>query len=115
MSEKFKKGLLEQYFRKRVIDTVEIVKSGCYNLKMSIIEAESTLSEDELNKQLKKDFYTHKSLGRLWISRSFKLDSEHISELDEDELDIMIKSVIKEFDLEKTLDYIEENIGGDFW
>ncbi|MBG9206846.1 hypothetical protein H0243_13705 [Staphylococcus sciuri] len=115
MSEKFKKGLLEQYFRKRVIDTVEIVKSGCYNLKMNIIEAENTLSEDELNKQLKKDFYTHKSLGRIWISRSFKLDSKQIPKLDEDELDVMIKSVIKEFDLEKTVSHIEENIGGDFW
>ncbi len=115
MSEKFKKGLLEQYFRKRVIDTVEIVKSGCYNLKMNIIEAESTLSEDELYNQLKKDFYSHKSLGRVWISRSYKLDSKNLPELNEEELDMMIKSVIKEFELKKTVDFIEENIGGDFW
>lgn len=115
MSDEFKRGLLEQYFRKRVIDTVEIVKSGCYNLKMNIIAAESILSEDELHNQLKKDFYTDKHLGRIWISRSFKLDSEHIPKLDEEELDKMIKGVIKEFDLEKTIDCIEENIGGDFW
>ncbi|WP_239710646.1 hypothetical protein [Mammaliicoccus sp. E-M21] len=115
MSEEFKKKLVQQYFRTRVIDIIESVKSSCYNIKTNIISAESTLSNDELYNQLKNGFYTNKKLGSLRISHSFELDSDNIPNLSEDELDIMIKNVIEEFDFEKTLDEIEGNIGGDFW
>jgi len=68
-----------------------------------------------LTKIEKKDPVNQGFLERIWISRSFKLDSKQIPELNEDELDLMIKSVIKVLDLEKPVFHIEENIGGDFW